>query len=242
MSGWLKALPLTLALAIMLVTASCSSTNLAHLRLINAIPDSQPIDVYINGEPVVTNLAFGEASPDSTPASYIQIPSGTKTLQSFPRGETTNPISPSGTIALNGSTQYTVIGVGLELSNAAPIVLIDNNTPPLSNNLDFRIVNVSINTPVGGVDVYFVAPGTDISTFTPQVSGLGQGQTTDYKLLPFLQGGYEVIVTKNGGKTPLIDQTYNRPAGSITTLVLIDNVGGNNGISQTPLELKDLLD
>jgi hypothetical protein len=242
MSGWWRALSSTLALAFLsLLTAGCgSNANVTHVRLVNAIPDSQPIDVYINGTIIATNLAFGAVDPNTSPASYISVTSGTESLQSFPRGSTTNPITPTGTLSLNGSEDYTVIGVGLEANSAAPLVLADNNLPPTSGNVEFRVVNLSINSPTGGVDVYFVAPGTDITGYAPQVTALSQSQASNYQALPYLAGGYEVIVTKNGGKTPLIDQTYNVVSGSITTLLLVDNAGGNNGISQTPLVLNDL--
>jgi len=52
-----------------------------------------------------------------------------------------------------------------------------------------------------------------------------------------------MIVTVNGNKTPIATYapTAAWPAnGSITTLVLLDNAGGNNGMSPTPLVLNDL--
>jgi hypothetical protein len=242
MSGWLKALPLPLALAALtIVTTSCGSTpNLAQIRVLNAIPDSQPVDIYINGTRIIRNLAFDAIQPGTSPASYISITSGSEAMESFPTGATTNPVSPTGSIPLNGSTEYTIIGVGLELNDAPPLVLTDDNTVPTSGQLEFRIVNVSLNSPTGGVDVYFVPPGTDITNFTPQISGLGNGGVSPYQPLRSLSGGYSVIVTQSGDKTPLITQPSTAQSGSITTLIIVDNAGGNNGMSQTPLVLNDL--
>jgi hypothetical protein len=165
-------LPVTLAFAALsVITTSCGSTiNVAQVRVVNAIPDSQPTDIAVNGVRIVPSLAFDTAHPNTTPASYLQVQSGSDRIQGFAPGDTTNPISPIGTVLLNGSTQYTLIAVGLELSESAPLVLVDNNTVPTSGNVEFRVVNVSLSSPQNGVDVYFVPPGTDITQFTPQIS------------------------------------------------------------------------
>jgi Domain of unknown function (DUF4397) len=241
MSRSLKALPLTLALAALSIFAiGCASSNQAQIRVINAIPDSGPVDVYVNGTKIITNLPFNTVQPATTPASYLAVISGSDTMQSFPPGDTINPISPSGVLSLNGSTQYTVVGVGLELNESAPLLLTDDNTVPTSGNVEFRIVNASLSSPTGGVDVYIVPPGTDITKFTPQISGLGNGQASAYQSLDFITSGYAVIVTANLSKKALITQPPTSQSGSITALVLVDNLGGNNGMSQTPLVLHDL--
>jgi hypothetical protein len=227
--------------ALSVITTSCGSTiNVAQVRVVNAIPDSQPTDIVVNGGRIVPSLAFDTVRPNTTPASYFQVQSGTDRIQGFAPGDTTNPISPIGTVLLNGSTQYTLIAVGLELTESAPLVLVDNNTVPTSGNVEFRVVNVSLSSPQNGVDVYFVPPGTDITQFTPQISALSNGQSSPYQSLSFIAGGYDMIVTANGGKTPLISQPCGAQSGSIATMVLVDNAPGNNGMSTTPLVLNDL--
>jgi hypothetical protein len=242
MSRLLHILLAMLALAALsVITTSCASTtNLAQVRVVNAIPDAQPTDIVINGVRIFSSLAFDTVQPNTTTANYIPVHSGSDTIQGFAPGDTTNPISPIGTIQLNGSTQYTLIAVGLELTESAPLVLVDNNTVPTSGNVEFRVVNVSLSSPQRGVDVYFVPPGTDITQFTPQISALSNGQSSPYQSLPFIASGYDMIVTANGGKIPLITQPCGDQSSSITTLILVDNAPGNNGMSTTPLVLNDL--
>jgi hypothetical protein len=241
MSRMLPALPATLALAALsIITTSCGSTNQAQVRVINAMPDSGPTDIYVNGTRIIPDLTFGTVQPNTTPATYFSISSGTNTIQGFLPGDITNPISPVGTLLLNGSTQYTVIAVGLELNEEPPLLLVDDNTVPVSDNVEFRIINVSPSSPPNGVDVYIVPPGTDITSYTPQISSLGNEQTSPYQSLPFIAGGYAVIVTANLSKTPLITEPATSQSGSIATMVLVDNPGGNNGMSRTPLVLQDL--
>jgi len=241
MSWRLQSIPAILALAAYsVISAGCgSAVNLAQVRVINAIPDSDPTDIYVNGVRIVSSLAFGAVQPPAAPARYVPVHSGNDSIQGFAPGDTINPIAPIGTIPLNGSTDYTLIAVGLELNESPPLVLTDDNTTPLSGNVEFRIVNVSLGSPAKGLDVYIVPPGTDIAQYTPQVSALGYGQTSLYQSMPFLTGGYSVIITANGSKVPLITQAGGSQTGSITTLVILDNTGGN-GMSTTPLVLNDL--
>ena len=245
MSRLLKLLSLTVALAVLnLITSSCASTNSgAQVRLINAIPDSPAVDVYVNGTKVFNDVPFGTAQPNTTPAQYQGAGTGNVAIQGFATGTTANPISPEGSVTFTGSTQYTLIAVGLELNDSPPIVFADNNLVPVSNNLEIRIINVSPSSPVAGLDIYFVAPGTDITSFHPQITALGNGQASPYLQLPFQSTGYSIIFTANLSKIPLITQTSSAATGSITTMVVLDNPtqgGVLNGMSTTPLILNDL--
>jgi hypothetical protein len=243
MSRLSQVLAVTLALvALTIITTSCSSTpNVAQVRIINAIPDGQPVDIYANTAELASSLPFDGVNPaPGNSAQYLEVSPGSESIQGFAPGDNINPISPLGTVTLEGSTQYTLIAVGLELNESPPLALVDNNSTPPSGKLEIRIINVSPSSPSNGVDVYFVSPGTDITQYAPQIGGLSYEQTSLYQPLSFMAGGYEMIITAAGGKTPLIDLTSTPATGSITTVVLVDNVGGNNGMSRTPLVLNDL--
>jgi Domain of unknown function (DUF4397) len=245
MSCWSKAAPLRFALtlclaALCIVCVSCGSNGTAQIRMVNAIPDSPTIDVYINGIKIITGLPFRSFQPATDPATYVGVTGGSSTIEGFPTGSTVNPISPNGTITLGNDTQYTVVAIGLSLSDSPPLVLVDNNTIPTSGNVEFRIVNASPSSPATGLDIYIVPPGTDITDFTPQISGLNSGQGSDYQSLTFLSGGYSVIATAHGQKAALINQPYITQSASITTLVIVDNQGSMNGMSTTPMVLTDL--
>ncbi|MBZ5665058.1 MAG: DUF4397 domain-containing protein [Acidobacteriia bacterium] len=244
MSGLLKALPLALVLITSSTTISCgsssTSSNPAQIRVINAIPDGPALDIDINGSNILTNLPFGTIQPSNTPASYVTVPSGNVVIQGLATGTTSNPVPPTGRITLKSAVQYTVVAVGLEFNNSAPLLVADDNSAPMGTNVEYRVINASNSSPVGGVDMYIVPPGSNITNFTPQFSGIGSNQASTYQNVPFLAGGYTVIVTANGGKTPIITQPSATNAASITTFVILDNPGGNNGISTTPLVLNDL--
>jgi Domain of unknown function (DUF4397) len=248
MSRWLTTALLTsvrtalfaTALSVLCILSTSCGSSRAQVRIINAIPDTQPLDIYINGAKVATNLAFRGVQPDTSPVSYMGVAAGTATIEGFPTGTTTNPVSPNGTISLNALTQYTMVAIGLTLNDSPPLILVDNNTIPTSGNVEFRIINASPSAPPNGLDIYIVPPGTDITNFTPQISALQSGQGSIYESLIFAPTGYSVIFTANASKIALINQTYPAPSASITTLVILDNPGGMNGMSQTPLVLNDV--
>jgi Domain of unknown function (DUF4397) len=237
MSQVLKARTLALA-ALSLLTVGCSSTNLTQVRVINALSDAPALDVYINTTQITASVAFTQVQP--SPPDYRGAPSGTIMLEVFNAGATTDPILNTGTnLTLNGTTQYTLVLDGY-YNSPGVVAITDNNTIPTSGNVEFRVIDASTRTPKGGVDVYIVPPDTDITKYTPQISALNNGQGSNYQSLPYTANGYSVIVTANGGKTPLVNQPLTRPSASITTLVLVDNLGGNNGMSQTPVILDDV--
>ncbi len=243
MSGLSKALPV--ALALFLTTVSCgsnsASSNLAQIRVINAVADGPILDIELNGSKIITGLPFSAIQPATTPASYLNVGSGSAYMEGFSTGSFTNPIAPIGTITLAAYTQYTVVALGPELNASPPLLLADNNIPPMGTDVEFRIINASPSSPVGGIDIYFVASNVkDLTNYTPQISALASAQGTAYQSLPYLVGGYNVIATQSGFKTPLITQPVTGNPSSITTIVIVDNIGGANGMSTTPLVLNDL--
>lgn len=241
MFRWLKALPLTLALAsLCFFAASCGSSSQSQIRVVHAISDAPALDVDVNTTKVFSNIAFTNVQP--APPAYNKVAAGSVTLEALDAG-TTTPLISSTTASLSGSSQYTVLMTGFTNGQGATAPtfweITDNNAAPTSGNVEFRIIDGSALTPVGGFDVYIVPPGTDITNVTPQISGLSIGQGSQYVSLNFSANGYEVAITPQGLKNADIDQIYQTPTGSIRTLIIVDNQGGA-GISAFPLELNDL--
>ncbi len=240
MSRWLKPLSLPLALAaLLLLTVGCGTSGQSQVRLINAIPDGQSADIYINGTKVIENFSFGQVYPrPATPVTYLPVATGTASIQAFPPAEKTNPVSPTGSVTFVGATQYTVLAAGLELSDYPPVLITDDNTPPSAGNVELRVINASVNSPNHGVDVYIVPPDANIANYEAQIFGLSYTQASTYQPIP--TGGYAVVFTANKSKQIIFSWPFTPNSGSITTLVLMDNEGGTSGMSDTPLVLNDL--
>jgi uncharacterized protein DUF4397 len=230
----LKALRLTLALAALSLFAASCGTDHAQVRFVHASPDGPNVDVAIDGKTVVTNLAFDTVSPAT---GYFTVTAGNRRVEVRVTGTTTDLIN--STMSFSSGKQFTVIATGFE--NPAPgtvaaLTLTDDNSAPTSGNVKLRVVHAAPSGPPN-VDVYIVAPGTDISGMAPTISGLAFGQASAYQTTAPTSN--QVIFTAAGDKTPVINQTYTLAAGQIRTLVTV-NVQGGTTMATTPLELSDL--
>ena len=226
----LKILPLLFALGTLGIFATSCGTDHSKIRLVHASPDASPVDVAVDGKTVVTNLAFGGISPAS---GYLTVTAGNRKVEVRATGTTTDLINSN--VSFGSGKEYTVLVSGF-VANIAAIVLTDDNSAPASGNFKLRIVHASPSGPAS-VDVYVVAPGTDITNVTPTVSGLAYGQASGYQTAT--AASTEVIITAAANKAAIIDQTYDLTAGQIRTLVVLDNTPGGS-VNPVPLELVDL--
>ncbi len=227
----LKILPLLLALGTLGIFATSCGTDHSKVRVVHASPDSPAIDVAVDGKTVVTNLAFGGVSPAT---GYLTVTAGNRKVEVRATGTTTDLINSN--VSFGSGKEYTVLASGFA-ANIAAIVLTDDNSAPASGNFKLRIVHASPSAPAINLDVYVVAPGTDITGVSPTISSLAYGQASGYQTAA--AASTEVIITAAGNKTPIIDQTYDLTAGQIRTLVVLDNAPGGS-VNPIPLELADL--
>jgi hypothetical protein len=224
-----------------LFAAGCGSGgSMAQYRVVQTIPDApSALDVSINGKSAFTNLAFGTVAPVS---AYQSIAAGSDSLEAFLTGTTTQVIG-SKTLNLLATSQSTVLLTGLYAAPTA-IAILDNNAAPLSGQVEMRVIDASPSAPTS-LDVYMVAPGTDITQASPVISPLQFGQASQYVPLNTVSSTglvrIMVIVTATGSKTQLLNQIYTPYEGQIRSLVLVDNPPPNGGaMSYVPLELNDL--
>ncbi len=225
----LKILPLLLALGTLGVFTTSCGTDHAKMRVVHASPDSPNVDVAADGKTVVTDLAFGSFSPAS---DYLTVTAGSRRVEVRTTGTTTDLIN--STVNFGSQKAYTVIAAGFA-ANIAAVVLTDDNSAPQSGNFKLRVVHTSPSGP-SNLDVYIVAPGTDITGISPTISSLAYGQASGYQSAA--AASTQVIITPAGNKTPIINQTYALAAGQIRTLVVLDNAPGGT-VDPIPLELFD---
>ncbi|MGB6386987.1 MAG: DUF4397 domain-containing protein [Terriglobales bacterium] len=250
----LKALPFALALAALSIFAtSCGSGGSAAVRLINTIPDngvngSIALDIYFNNNLTSTSpLAVNTVQPAiSTPAKYLNVPSGNDTIVAYDTGTKSNPVvSQSSETGLsssnNNSVQYTLLFAGYTDAPPQLYVINDNNTPPAANTVKFRVIDGSAFEGANGLDVYLYQTGT-IPPTMPLFSNLTIGMASEYNAYPFASGQPASIIeiVRHGG--PIL---YNFPLpafspGEIMTVVLNDEPGGAT-INPRPIVMVDLL-
>jgi len=131
--------------------ASAQPANEARIRVLHASPDAPAVDIFLDGQKAITNLAF-DAITD-----YVKVPAGAHNVKVFPA-----PSDGSGTpaieadVTLSAGTDYTVAAVG-KLANIEPLVLVDNNSAPSSGQAKLRFVHTSPDAPA--VDIFAEGAG-----------------------------------------------------------------------------------
>ena len=210
-----KCLPLAiLLLGAMMLWVSCGTTQHARVRLMDASPNAPNLDVLVDGKTVVTNGAYESAS------NYLKFNAGSRRFEVRATGTTTDLIDTKQ--SLSGHKDYTFL-VANFLASITTVLLTDDNSAPASGQLKVRLIQASPTA--AAVDVYLVAPGTDITTVSPTVTNLAFGAVTPYQSLA--AGSYEVFVTPTGTKTIEFDSgAFTLTAGQIRTGVTLDDPGG----------------
>jgi hypothetical protein len=112
----------------------------AHLA-----PDAPNVDVYVNGDPVLTDV------PYTTVSEYLSLPAGTQQVTVYATGDTTSPVIDTP-VELAAGGAYTVAAVGLVADGSLSAqVYEDDLRSPASANAKVRVVHASPDA--GPVDV-----------------------------------------------------------------------------------------
>lgn len=140
-----------LVIGLLACTSVASATSL--VRVAHLSPDAPGVDVWVNGDIVLTNVSFTETS------AYLPLDPGSYQVQVTPTGATM-PIVIDANLTLAANTAYTVAATGLLGQNdLQPVVLIDDRTVDAAN-AKVRFTHASPDAPavdiavVGGPAVF----------------------------------------------------------------------------------------
>jgi hypothetical protein len=177
-------LGLALMTALVLVApAFAQGAGQAQVRVAHLAPDSPNVDVYVNGDPVLTDV------PYTTVSDYLSLPAGTQQVTVYATGDTTSPVIDTP-VELAAGGAYTVAAVGLVADDSLTArVYQDDLSSPASGNAKVRVVHASPDA--GPVDV--VPRGGD-----PLVAGLAFPEASPYAEVP--AGTYTLDVNAAGTK------------------------------------------
>ncbi len=212
---------LTLMLAATAVTAACSDDDnntepetQSRVRVVHASPDAPNVDVLLDNSEVLSDVPYLASS------AYLETSAGDHNLKVNAAGTSTTAIDADVTLA--DGTDYTVIASDL-VAQIAPIVLQDDNTAPAAGNARVRAIHGAPSAPA--VDIYVTAPGADLATATPVLTGVEFGDVADYLEVP--AGEYQVRVSPAGTKLVVIDSgPLTLESGQVRTAIAVDAAGG----------------
>ena len=184
-----RVLILGLALLVALALAApafAQGSGEAQVRVAHLSPDAPNVDVYVNGEPALTDV------PYTTVSSYLSLPAGTQQVTVYATGETSNPVIDAPVkIAAGGA--YTIAAVGLVTDGSITAqVYQDDLRAPSEGNAKLRVIHASPDAgpvdvvPRGGeplvTDLAFPddTPYAEVpaGTYTLDVNAAGTDQTT----------------------------------------------------------------
>lgn len=151
----------------------------SRIRILHASPNTPPVDIYANGNPIVKNLAYKELS------DYIPVPPGNYNIKAYRSGDMTNPLI-NENISIFENTISTIAAIG-----AFPNVsLYSIPEPIMAQNFGrpcVRFVHLSPNAPA--VDI-------KLSDDTKIFSNVPYKGITNYACIP--EGTYTFKVSPSG--------------------------------------------
>lgn len=232
MSNTQRLLVLGLALMTALALAApvlAQGAGQGQVRVAHLAPDAPNVDVYVNDEPVLTNVAY------TTISDYLSLPAGTQQVTVFATGDTSSPAI-DAPVEVAAGRAYTVAAVGLVADDSLTAqVYEDDLRSPSSGNAKVRVVHASPDA--GPVDV---APRGGEAL----VSGLRFPEASPYAEVP--EGTYTLDVNAAGtNKTALTVPDATLASGgvysafavgtvfadSLDVLLVQDNAGGGASAS-----------
>jgi hypothetical protein len=208
-----------LALAALPFATAGAQSGDARVRVLHASPDAPAVDVYVDGEEAISNLAFGSIT------DYVTLPAGTHSVEVFPASaDGMGDAVIAADLQIAAGTDYTVAATNV-LADIAPAVFVDDNTQRATGNARIRVIHLSPDAPA--VDIAAAGAGT-------LLSGLAFPDASDYLEVP--AGTYDLSVLPAGTDTvalPLPGTTVN--AGSVITVFALGLLEGDPALRALPV-------
>jgi len=189
-----------------------------RVRILHASPDAPAVDILVDGALAIEGLPYKEYT------EYLPLPAGPHDIRVNVTGTETTVLRANPTIT--AGADYTAIAVGFaggRMPALDLLLLADNNTLPMGDNIKLRVVHAAASAPA--VDVYLTTPFEPISTRQPGLANVPFKAVSPYITVPSLM--YHARVTVAGTKNVAISSgrlpTW---AQIIRTVVAVDSVGG----------------
>ena len=150
-------------------TSAAPSADTAKVRVLHASPDAPAVDVYADGAPILTDVAFGTIS------DYLVVPAGEHRIQVFATGA--DPVADTAVIDAKltfAAGTMTTVAATEKLASIKAQVIADAPAP-VADKAQIRVVHLSADAPA--VDV---AP----DGAAPIVSALAYPNASAYLTVP----------------------------------------------------------
>jgi hypothetical protein len=192
--------------------ARAQTASQAFVRIAQAAPLAEDIDVYIDGTSLIAGFQFGNVS------QYMPVDAGARSVQVVPAGKVIKNAIIRQNVTLAQGKYYTLAAVGDSSPAVAPVLIAfedDNTVEP--NQAKIRLYHLSDNA---GPAMVKDAEGAVI------IPNLGFEQGTGY--LTVAPGDYTYTMTLINSNTT-VKQPVTAEADKVTSVICVGEVGGSGG-------------
>lgn len=237
---------LALTCAVLLATvAGCSGDDdnppplpapgTAQIRALHASADTPPVDVYINGSPIGTNIAVGNQT------GFATVPAASTRVQIARNGSNVSTAPIDIAVPLNSALRYTAVAVGDLRQVSGPerlqaVLIEDGGAPPPGGSAKLRVVHGAPT--VGPVDV-FVTPASAGLPATPTFANLVFSSVAPASSSPaqVLGAGDYRIRIRPAGQTTVVYDSGSLRIDENTDLVAVAVRDVGPGPSLSPVQM-----
>jgi hypothetical protein len=183
----LTAFALFFVFAATLPAFAATNDNNAMVRVVHASPDAGNVDVYVDGNKLLSNFTFG------TVTDYVSVPAGSHHIQVTPAGKDVSSAVITQDVSVQGGMAYTVAAIGTTSSGFSLTAFVDNNMIADGSKAKVRVYHLSPDA--GPVNV--AAGGNTL------ISGLDYKSASDYLTVPAAAYNFTVTATNSNAQVPL---------------------------------------
>lgn len=213
--GGLLAVLLAAIAAVLIASSASAQTTDARVRVLHGSPDAPAVDVFVDGNKKIPNLAFGNIT------DYVTLPAGAHNVKVFPAPSdgTGTPVIEAD-LTLEAGKDYTVAAANV-LASIEPVVYVDNNAAPAAGKGHVRVIHLSPDAPA--VDIFAEGAGV-------VVPNLAFKAASDY--LPLDAATYNIQVRVAGTDTVALNVgAVPVEAGKVYTVFAIGLANGTPALS-----------
>ncbi|MEA2515900.1 MAG: hypothetical protein QOJ59_5389 [Thermomicrobiales bacterium] len=182
----------------------------ATVRVVHASPGAPNVDVLVDGQPVVEDLAFGAAT------EYLAIPGGDHKVQVTPTGQGADAAVIDTDLNIDAGAAYIFVALG-QLNEIEGEVYDVNLDPVDEGKARVRLIHAS---PDAGDISVAVTSGDEL------FGGVSFKDATDYKDLD--AGSYSLDVKGEGDRVLLTAENIDFAAGDVYDVVALGQIADNS--------------
>jgi FlaG/FlaF family flagellin (archaellin) len=164
----------------------------AYVRILHASPDAQAVDVYVNGELQLSDVAFQDGT------GYLKLSDGNANIELRLVG--TDTVAASYAASLNSNAYYAAIAVNQ--ASELDITVLDETDVVTDGDIDLRVLHAAPAASSTDVDVFVSEPDAELGA-TPQVNALSY--LSNQLIEGVEDGSYQIRVTADGSSDVIYD-------------------------------------